>query len=46
MSQPVMANPIINSLSGRRNGTVFLILAMAALKRPAIFCKAEINTGL
>ena len=34
MSQPVMANPIISSLSGLRNGTVFLTLVTADARRP------------
>ena len=34
MSQPVMASPIIISLSGRRKGKVFLILTPVAARKP------------
>ena len=34
MSQPVMVNPIISSLSGLRNGRVFLTLATVDVSIP------------
>ena len=34
MSQPVMVSPIIISLSGLRNGTVFLTIVAVDVNRP------------
>ena len=41
MSQPVMANPISNSLSGLRNGRVFLALVRAVAIRPIVLARNE-----